>query len=185
MSWEGLNPPYSTIVADPPWPQPSGGPRSDGPAVGRQWNPGRPGRLSYSVMSIEAISQLPILALADARAHLYLWTTNHFLDRSFDIVRGWGFTPSQVLTWCKPPQGLGLGGAFTNTTEFILFGWRGSLSSSNREDSSWWHWSRTAHSVKPPAFYDIVERVSPGPYVELFARQPRLGWDHWGLGHES
>ena len=46
-------------------------------------------------------------------------------------------------------------------------------------------WSpRSAHSVKPPAFLDMVERVSPGPYVELFARAPRLGWDSWGKGYE-
>jgi N6-adenosine-specific RNA methylase IME4 len=36
------------------------------------------------------------------------------------------------------------------------------------------------HSAKPEAFYDLVESVSPGPYLELFARRQRLGWDTWG-----
>lgn len=55
----------------------------------------------------------------------------------------------------------------------------------NRTDRSWWEWPRGHHSAKPAAFADIVERVAPGPYVELFARDPRLGWDAWGLGYES
>jgi hypothetical protein len=54
-----------------------------------------------------------------------------------------------------------------------------------RIDRSWWEWPRGAHSEKPAAFLDIVEQVSPGPYVELFARSPRLGWDSWGYGYET
>jgi N6-adenosine-specific RNA methylase IME4 len=47
-------------------------------------------------------------------------------------------------------------------------------------------WPRIGqHSVKPAAFGDLVEKASPGPYVELFARAPRLGWDSWGYGYES
>jgi N6-adenosine-specific RNA methylase IME4 len=88
-------------------------------------------------------------------------------------------------------MGIGFGGTFTTTTEFVIFARRGSLAARQRVDSSWWGWSRVyanghiAHSVKPPAFLDLVEQVSPGPYVELFARQPRLGWDSWGYGVEG
>jgi N6-adenosine-specific RNA methylase IME4 len=39
---------------------------------------------------------------------------------------------------------------------------------------------KMAHSQKPEAFLDLIERVSPGPYLELFARRNRLGWDTWG-----
>src|SRR5690606_28122022 len=46
-----------------------------------------------------------------------------------------------------------------------------------RVDRAWWTWPRGSHSEKPAAFMDVVESVSPGPYVELFARAPRLGWD--------
>lgn len=93
---------------------------------------------------------------------------------------GVGFRPSQMLVWSKPPRGLGMGGAFANTTEFILFCRRGSLRPSARTDSTWWTWSRGAHSVKPEAFMDMVEKVSPGPYLELFARRQRIGWNSWG-----
>jgi hypothetical protein len=54
-----------------------------------------------------------------------------------------------------------------------------------RVDTTWWQWSRGAHSEKPAAFLDVVEQVSPGPRVELFARQPHLGWDSWGWGYEN
>jgi N6-adenosine-specific RNA methylase IME4 len=46
--------------------------------------------------------------------------------------------------------------------------------------STWYVWPRGRHSEKPDAFYDLVESVSPGPYLELFARRQRLGWETWG-----
>jgi N6-adenosine-specific RNA methylase IME4 len=46
--------------------------------------------------------------------------------------------------------------------------------------SSWHRWPRRAHSEKPEEFYAMVEQVSPGPYLDMFARRPRLGWDVWG-----
>lgn len=50
----------------------------------------------------------------------------------------------------------------------------------NRAPGRWFQWKRGAHSAKPEAFIDMVEQVSPPPYVELFARRHRLGWDVWG-----
>jgi N6-adenosine-specific RNA methylase IME4 len=49
-----------------------------------------------------------------------------------------------------------------------------------RSDTRWFNWPRGAHSQKPEAFLDLVESVSPGPYLEMFARRDRLGWDTWG-----
>lgn len=173
--WEGLNPPYRTLVVDPPWTYEQGGPTTG-------FAPLRPP--PYSMMKLEEIAALPVGDLADDDAHLYLWTTNRYLRDSHDIIRRWGFKHSQTLTWCKPAQGIGPGGAFSNTTEFVLFCRKGSLPYQDRLDTTWWLWPRGPHSVKPQAFLDVVERVSPGPYVELFARAPRLGWDSWGWGYE-
>jgi N6-adenosine-specific RNA methylase IME4 len=36
------------------------------------------------------------------------------------------------------------------------------------------------HSEKPGAFFDLVERLVSGPYVELFARERRCGWTAFG-----
>lgn len=175
MAWQGLAPPYATIVADPPWLY-----RQGGPTTG--FAPLRPP--PYSLMELADIAALDVESLAADDAHLYLWTTNAYLRQSYDIAEGWGFRPSQILTWCKPPRGIGPGGAFSNTTEFVLYCRRGSLPYQSRIDTTWFAWPRGPHSVKPSPFLDIVERVSPGPYVELFARAPRLGWDSWGHGYE-
>lgn len=182
-AWEGLTPPYSTIVVDPPWAYDEGwapfGPTSRGGDRPRR----RP--LPYSSLDVDAIAALPVGDLPAENAHLYLWTTNRYLRSAFMVAEAWGFKPSQTLTWCKPPMGIGPGGAFSITTEFVLFCRRGSLAAEKRQESTWWQWPRGRHSVKPSAFMDIVEQVSPGPYAELFARQPRLGWDSWGYGYET
>jgi N6-adenosine-specific RNA methylase IME4 len=179
-SWEGLSPPYSTIVVDPPWDH------SDGTGKGyRLANPqrGRTTPLPYSCMSVADIAALPVGDLAARDSHLYLWTTNRYLRDAYDVVAAWGFSVSKPLVWCKEPKGF-FGPPFVSSAEFVLYARRGSLPAQDRVDRQWWVWPRSAHSAKPPAFLDVVERVSPGPYVELFARAPRLGWDSWGKGYE-
>ncbi len=113
-------------------------------------------------------------------AHLYLWTINAYIEDAYWIARAWGFEPSTMLTWGKPRHGIGLGGTYTLTTEHVLFCRRGTLKAKRRVDTSWWDWKRGAHSAKPEAFIDMVESVSPGPYLEMFARRNRLGWSTWG-----
>ncbi len=53
-------------------------------------------------------------------------------------------------------------------------------------EGTWYVAPRGQHSAKPDLFLDLIEQMSPGPRVELFARRQRLGWDTWGdeaLGH--
>lgn len=179
MVFSELSPPYSTIVADPPWRFEQGGPHSLTGAEKAVRTP------PYSMMRAGDIAALPVESLAAADAHLFLWTTNAHLRSAYGVAEEWGVRSSQLLTWCKSPHGLGPGGAFANTTEFVLYCRRGSLGVRRRMDTTWWHWPRGRHSEKPPAFLDIVEEVSPGPYVELFCREPRFGWDSWGYGYEG
>ncbi len=178
---------YRTIVADPPWHYSRFGKFAGGYAGKR-----RPGDTStgstplpYDSMTIAQIAALPVRDLAEDAAHLYLWTTNRYLPDAYNVARAWGFFPSTVLVWTKAPRGVGLGGAFTVSTEFILFCRRGRLKPLARIDSTWFAWKRPyersiVHSKKPEGMLDIVEQVSPGPYLELFARRQRFGWDTWG-----
>jgi N6-adenosine-specific RNA methylase IME4 len=94
------------------------------------------------------------------------------------LVSEWGFGLAAILVWSKPPKGHV--GTFVSSTEFVLFGRRGSLAAKRKQLGTCFTWSRGAHSQKPEAFLDLVEQVSPGPYLELFARRQRLGWDTWG-----
>lgn len=188
--WEGLTPPYSTIVADPPWPQKGGGSMQGREGFLDSGGASLPMR--YSTMTVDEIALLPVRDIVAKDAHLYLWTTNGFLPDAFRVLQAWGFTYSTALVWAKNPMGGGLGGAYRITTEYLLFCRRGSLATMSQVTGTWWQWKRPystggkpMHSAKPPAALDLVEQVSPGPYVELFARAPRLGWDSWGYGYES
>jgi N6-adenosine-specific RNA methylase IME4 len=165
---------YRTIVADPPW-EIGAFPPNFGYSVGKP--------VPYETMTVEDIAALPVRDLSERNAHLYLWTINAYIEDAYQITRDWGFKPIRLLTWTKPPHGIGLGGTFVSTTEFVLFSRRGTLASERRVETSWFHWPRGKHSSKPEAFLDLVESVSPGPYLELFARRQRLGWDTWG--HEA
>jgi N6-adenosine-specific RNA methylase IME4 len=131
-------------------------------------------------LKLAEIRDLPIRDLAEADAHLYLWAINRYLEPAFDVCRAWGFEPSKMLVWCKPPMGRLGRGAFGATTEYVIFARRGSLAHTGYVERNWFEWPRGKHSAKPDAFLDIVEQVSPGPYVELFARRARFGWNYWG-----
>ena len=123
---------------------------------------------------------MPVSSIAAKAAHLYLWTINSYVDKAYSVVRAWGFQPSTLLVWAKKPKGRGLGGVWPTFTEYVLFARRGGLKATGRAKSNWWTAPRRQHSQKPEAFQDMVEAVSPGPYLELFARRPRLGWTVWG-----
>ena len=166
---------FKTIVADPPWELqrgPMGKRNGDG-----EWA-GQSQRLGYPTMTVKEISAMQIPA--DDDAHLYIWTVNKYIEATYGIARAWGFVPSTLLTWAKNPKKWNIGGAYANTTEFCLFARRGKLPASQRVMTTWWNWPRGKHSEKPEAFLDVIQQVSPPPYLELFARRQRLGWSSWG-----
>lgn len=172
---------FRCIVADPPW-------RYKtticvtGNAPGRTHQHGRSGT-EYPTMTIDEVTSLPVRQLAhNDGAHLYLWTTNTHLEYAWGIVRAWGFEPKQLLTWAKRPKGMIGFGAFSPCTEFILFGSSARKSiHTTRIERTWFEWPRTTkHSEKPQGSFDMIESVSPGPRLELFARRIRPGWTVWG-----
>lgn len=130
----------------------------------------------YPTMSLDELAALELPAAADS--HLYLWTTNPFLHEAFHLLDAWGFTYKTCLTWCKPQ--MGMGNYFRGTTEHVLFGIRGRCPTLANDIPTHFVADRTRHSAKPDAFYDLVERSSPGPRLDMFARTRRLGWYAWG-----
>lgn len=176
---------YSTLVVDPPWPQ-----KGAGALRGREgWHDstGASKPMPYPTMTLDAIRALPVGQCANPDAHLYLWTTNRFLPDVYDIAGAWGFKPSTLIVWAKKPMGGGLGGAYGLATEYLLFARRGRLATHGRIGRNWFEWKRPyneqgkpRHSAKPPEVFELIESVSPGPYLEVFARDNRLGWDAWG-----
>jgi N6-adenosine-specific RNA methylase IME4 len=182
---------YRTIVADPPWPYDDAGGRLGSSLMHRPHSGGRTTRHVGSAMRYGSMSIPNLCGLrppADDDAHLYLWTTNAFVVEAHEIARAWGFAPKTLCTWGKVKSdgtpSMKTGHYFRGATEHVVFCVRGRLPfPTDVPTPTLWLWPRLAHSEKPAAFYDLVETVSPGPYLELFARRQRLGWDTWG--HEA
>lgn len=158
---------YKTIVADPPW-------QIDSVAATKA-----NAQKHYATMPLSAIAALPVAEQADDSAHLWCWALNSMMREAHEVVLAWGFRPITMVTWCKPQPGVGY--YLRNNTEHCIFATRGEpIVPKDKPISTWFKWPRGAHSAKPDAFYDLVEAVSPGPYVEMFARRARFGWDYWG-----
>jgi N6-adenosine-specific RNA methylase IME4 len=158
---------FATVYADPPWPY------SNTAARGAAEN-------HYPTMTLDAILNEPVSSLVADAAHLHLWTTNAFLREAFDVIRAWGFRYKSCLVWVKPQ--LGMGNYWRVSHEFLLLGVRGSLPFREHTIRSWQLAPRTIHSCKPFAFRALIERVSPGPYLELYGReeQPQSEWTVYG-----
>lgn len=168
---------YRTIVADPPWHYERTGITFAAPTGGDFTGTGLP----YGTMTVDEIAALPVADWAEDNAALFVWTTHRYVWQTPAIVKAWGFEPVKLLTWAKPPTGFSVGGTFGNSTEFVLYGRRGRAVATERTNRDWWDWPRRGgHSAKPEAFLDVVEQTHPGPYLEMFARRARFGWDYWG-----
>jgi N6-adenosine-specific RNA methylase IME4 len=156
---------FPTILADPPWDVLQ---RSE-----------RGADRHYSLMTVEEIAALPVGSLASTDAHLWLWVTNATLFSGHVVMQAWGFTYRSCLTWVKP--GLGLGMYYLrNNTEHLLLGTKGRAPILFRSQPTWFFAPKQDHSHKPEEQYAVIERCSPGPYLELFARRKRPGWQVWG-----
>jgi N6-adenosine-specific RNA methylase IME4 len=168
-------------VPDPPWRYES----SDILTRGRQRTASvdtakeRAGQ--YGTMTVGEICALPVAGMADDNAHLYLWVTCPMLFAAERVVRAWGFEYVTILTWEKTGA-LGMGFHFRVQTEHVIFATRGNLPiPPAARVKNIFAAPKRRHSEKPDSFYDMVERVSPAPRAELFARRARLsGWNYWG-----
>jgi N6-adenosine-specific RNA methylase IME4 len=141
----------------------------------------------YRTMSFEEIAALPVENVALPRCHLYLWCPNALLPEALTIMKAWGFTYKTNMVWYKVrkdggPDGRGVGFYFRNVTELLLFGVRGNLRTlqPGRTQVNILMSRKHEHSRKPEAVYHLIEQCSPGPYLELFARNRVNGWTQWG-----
>ena len=157
---------YATILADPPW---------------RTNQQGRYGaERHYDTMTLEDIKAMgeALAPYVADNAHLYLWIPNGIVDEGLEVMEAWGFRYITSFVWIKPVMGLGQ--YFRTAHETVLFGVKGRLPFEFHSQPSWCFAPRQDHSHKPEEQYAIIERCSPGPYLELFARRRQPGWDAWG-----
>lgn len=170
---------FSTILADPPWQFQN---RTGKMAPEHK-------RLSrYSTMTLQDIKDLPVEAITEERAHLYLWVPNALLPEGIQVMEHWGFKYKSNLIWYKirkdgGPDRRGVGFYFRNVTEVILFGVKGKnirTLQPGRSQENIISSRKREHSRKPDEQYDIIESCSWGPYIELFGRGAKKGWATWG-----
>jgi N6-adenosine-specific RNA methylase IME4 len=169
---------YKTILADPPW--------QFANRTGKM-APEHKRLKRYSTMSLKQIIELPVLQIIQSTCHLYLWAPNALVLEALEVMKSWGFTYKTTLVWYKVrkdggPDGRGVGFYFRNVTEMVLFGVRGHMRTlgPGRRQVNILSTRKREHSRKPDELYDIIEKCSPGPYLELFARHQRPHWDQWG-----
>lgn len=181
---------YNVILCDAPWETKAGRPlqgykMKDGKQTFQAVN-NKARDLAYPTMSVKEIKALDVNSISADDAHLFFWTTNQYLPQAFEIIKEWGFKYSTTLVWAKKPMGGGLGGTFRITTEFLIFATKGSLKSSEMIVGTWFEVKRKyvngypCHSKKPDFFYELIEKVSQGKRLEMFARDNRKGWDVFG-----
>lgn len=181
---------YRTIVVDPPWAyqdlwdhylsysKASGQDKAIDRRALQPLHYRRGAAANYTTLSLEDLAALPISKWVDDDAHLYLWTTNAFMVEAHNLAVAWDFKVKTILTWVKPR--LGMGTYYRNNTEHVLFAVKGSLKTLRKDCRTAFEGAQGRHSEKPQAFYDMVETMSPGPYLDVFARRQRMGWDVWG-----
>ncbi|HNE01636.1 MAG: S-adenosylmethionine-binding protein [Proteobacteria bacterium] len=170
---------FGTILADPPW----------------QFQ-NRTGKVApehrrltrYGTLTLPEITALPVAEAAAEVCHLYLWVPNALLPEGLQVMAAWGFQYKSNLVWHKirkdgGPDGRGVGFYFRNVTELILFGVRGKNARTlapGRSQVNFIASRKREHSRKPDEQYELIEACSPGPFLELFARGERPGWQVWG-----
>lgn len=157
---------FGCIYADPPWVYDNQGTRA---ATGNH----------YLGLTVDQLCDLPIAEIAADAAHLHLWTTNAFLRDSFRIIDAWGFEFRSTFVWVK--REMGIGNYWRCSHELLMTAVRGDAKHFyDNSLMSWFECSRSKHSAKPEQVRSMLERASPGPYLELFARLPANGWTCWG-----
>lgn len=164
---------YNIIYADPPW------------KYKENWGNGS-NEHTYPTMDFDSICQLPVKALADDEAHLYLWVTNPFLKQGIELCEKWGFEYKTLITWIKTYKNgvpeMGMGYYFRSCTEHIIFGVKGKKKILNKTTKNMFQEvNPKLHSQKPASVRDMIVNCSGDlPRIELFARQYADGWDCWG-----
>jgi len=157
---------FGTIYADPPW--------QYGNQATRACTDNH-----YETLTVDALCKMPVREIIADDAHLHLWTTNAFLFEAKRVMDAWGFEYRSVFVWVKPQ--MGIGNYWRVSHEFMLLGIRGNAKSfKEKNHMSWKSFNRGKHSAKPDEVRQVIQKVSPGPFLEMFGRKPVEGWTVFG-----
>jgi N6-adenosine-specific RNA methylase IME4 len=170
---------FGVIYVDPPWPWETWGQR--GKIRSAPDN-------HYDTATIAEIAALPVAALAADDCALLLWCTwpHIAIGTHIEVIRAWGFKPTTcAFDWIKQvPSGdalhWGMGYYTRSNTEPCLLALKGKPLRLATDVHQVVLAPVGEHSAKPEEVRHRIERLFPGPYLELYARRPVDGWTTWG-----
>lgn len=174
------------ILADPPW----GFKTWSGP---EKKLASRGTVAPYKTMEMADIAALPVSELAAPDCCLFMWVVWPTLPEALEIIKAWGFEYKTCgFSWIKGDSRqiemfdddiipyMGLGYWTRANSEVCLLATRGNPKRINADVRQAIVEPKREHSRKPDCIYERIERLVPGPFVELFARTRRPGWLSWG-----
>ena len=163
---------YRVIVIDPPW---------DMEKITRDIRPNPVNfGFEYPTMTTAELAAFDVAGMADDACHLFCWTTQRFLPDALSLVSTWGFTYTLVMVWHKP-GGYQPFGLPQYNAEFCVYARRGGPEFIDTKDFFvCFDAPRREHSRKPDEFYNVIRRVTAGPRIDVFSREPREGFDQFG-----
>lgn len=175
---------YGAILADPPWQFKT--------LWGTKTGPGNRA-CGYDTMDIPEIGALPVSDLAADDCVLFMWVIWILLPEALNTISKWGFEyKTCAFSWMKAnvtqmrlfedeaTADMGLGYWTRANSEVCLLATRGKPKRLDAGVRQGIIERRREHSRKPSCVHGRIEKLVAGPYLELFARAPRTGWDVWG-----
>ena len=178
--FKGLQPNhYGAILADPPWHFKTYNEKGRNRCPDWKRFKGSPCR-HYETLSLPHIKSLTVSSLASSNCVLFLWGCWATLPQTMEVIDAWGFKyKTAAFVWCKSGR-MGLGYWTRQNTEYCLLATKGQPTRVSKSVIQSITAPRRLHSQKPDEIRERIEQLVPGPYVELFARTSRPGWDSWG-----
>lgn len=161
---------YSTIVVDPPW--------SYSNKSGRHGASANADYTQNRTLTLDEVVVFDLHRWVAEECHLYLWVTDAYVGHVYNVTEAWGFSAKATLVWVK--DRIGMGNYYRHQHELCVFAVKGKMRLSRMNASTVFESPITKHSEKPDVFYRLVESCSPGPYLDVFGRKLRAGWDVFG-----
>lgn len=155
----------------------------------------------YETMTLADIKALPIRDLVHPDgAVLHFWVIDTHVQMALDVIAGYGFTYKTVgFYWAKTNKdgsfftGMGFWtranpehayeayfGETESDVQRSFLATVGKPKRTGKDVPRLIVAPRREHSRKPDEIHERIERLTDGPYLELFARQYREGWSSWG-----
>lgn len=176
--YENIEKKYNTLVIDPPWDI-----KIQTSSCYNKRRPDRRKELPYKTMTLKEIKDFPIHEFANQGSHIYLWTTNSFLRKAFEVFDSWDVKFHLIMVYCKPSF-LAPMMSYQFATEFCLLGFYGKPMQKFINKGVRLNWIKANpkrnHSSKPDEFYNLIRYMSPEPRIDIFSRRIIAGFDNWG-----